>query len=501
MKAINSEVADVLDAERWGLPVEAVDCLAERLYSTWDRFRPCFKTRTRDGGAHAWAYLRGLLTMDGERTFANIARRVVDPADDGQGLQQFMSDSPWSARVVIEQVQDELKATPALSTGGVLILDESADEKAGGKSAGAGRQHNGRLGIIDMCQVGTFLAFATESVWTWVDGELFLPKEWFNLDNSPMQRKRQQLGIPAEREFATKVELGWQMIERVADNDLPFEAVLCDDLYGRSAWLRRKLDEARLIYMADVPATLHVYLAEPKIGLPPPELVRHGPAPKNARVVNGVVPIKVRDVARLSDTHFQRIQVRSTERGVLDDAFAMRRVWTVREGGVGVAQEWLVIRQEKGQGDKGPVHFYALSNAPENTEPQRLAWLKCMRYFIERANQDAKSEVGWGELQAQKYLAWEHHLALTVLATWFIAQTKLDWSTQHTRDPALQRQLELEVLPALSVANVRFMLKAVMPLAQLSPQQAVDVVVNHLVNRSRSKHARLKAQHRSRGPT
>ena len=209
---------DVLDAVRWGLPTEAVDCLAERLSSTWERFRPCFKTRTRDASTHAWVYLRGLLTMDNDRTFTNIARRVVDPTNDGQGLQQFMSDSPWSARAVIGQVQAELKATPALalSTEGVLILDESADEKAGGKSAGAGRQHNGRLGIIDMCQVGTFLAFATESVWTWVDGELFLPQEWFNPGNVQMQQRRQQLGIPSDREFATKVQLGWRMIERVS---------------------------------------------------------------------------------------------------------------------------------------------------------------------------------------------------------------------------------------------------------------------------------------------
>ncbi len=367
-----------------------------------------------------------------------------------------------------------------------------------------GRQHKGRLGIIDMCQVGTFLAFATEAVWTWVDGELFLPQEWFNPDNSQMQQKRQQLGIPAEREFATKVELGWRMIKRVAQAGLPFEAVLFDDLYGRSAWLRRKLDEVGLLYMADVPATLHVYLAQPKVGLPPPELVRHGPAPKNARVVNGVQPIKVRDVARLADSQFQRINrvnggVRNIERDVLDDPFAMRQVWTVREGVV--AQKWLVIRREKGQGDKGPVYFYTLSNAPVDIDPQRLDWLKCMRYFIERANQDAKSEVGWGPLQAQKYIAWEHPLALTILATWFIAQTKLDWTAQHARDPALAKQLEWEVLPALSVANVRSMLKAVMPLPQLSSQQAIDVVVSHLVNRYRPTRYRLKSQRHSRQPT
>ena len=134
--------ADVFDPERWGLPIEAVTSLADRLWQVWMRFRDCFKTKTRDPSAYAWVYLRGLLTMDTDRTFANIARRVIDPRDDGQNLQQFMSDSPWSAQAVVRQVQTEMAATPTLSTGGVLLLDESADEKAGAKSAGAARQYN-----------------------------------------------------------------------------------------------------------------------------------------------------------------------------------------------------------------------------------------------------------------------------------------------------------------------------------------------------------------------
>ena len=67
---------------------------------------------------------------------------------------------------------------------------------------------------------------------------------------------------------------------------------------------------------------------------------------------------------------------------------------------------------------------YALGNASADTSLEQLAWWKCQRYVIERANQDAKSELGWDEWQAQKYRAWDHHLALTVLsASWFIAAT------------------------------------------------------------------------------
>jgi hypothetical protein len=45
---------------------------------------------------------------------------------------------------------------------------------------------------------------------------------------------------------------------------------------------------------------------------------------------------------------------------------------------------------------------------------------------------------------------------------WFVAQTKLAWAQMYTRDPALAHQLEVEVLPALSTANVRELLKAVL---------------------------------------
>ena len=65
-------------------------------------------------------------------------------------------------------------------------------------------------------------------------------------------------------------------------------------------------------------------------------------------------------------------------------------------------------------------------SSPTGTALEQLAWWKCQRYFVERSNQDAKSELGWDEFQAQKFLAWQHHVACTVLASWFVAQTKLE---------------------------------------------------------------------------
>src|SRR5262249_29078731 len=84
-------------------------------------------------------------------------------------------------------------------------------------------------------------------------------------------------------------------------------------------------------------------------------------------------------------------------------------------------------------------------------------------------------------------------LALVCLATWFMAQTKLDWSERHPRDPRLARELGVEELPPLSLANVRELLRAAMPLPQLNVDAATDLVIEHLVNRARSRKSRLNS--------
>jgi hypothetical protein len=85
-------------------------------------------------------------------------------------------------------------------------------------------------------------------------------------------------------------------------------------------------------------------------------------------------------------------------------------------------------------------------------------------------------------------------LALTGLALWFVAQTKLAWAQAYARDPGLAHQLAVEILPALSTANVRELLKAVLPLPQLTPAEAMDLVITHLIHRARSTSSRLKSQ-------
>lgn len=441
----------------------------------WKLFKRWMRTQTRDTSEYGLHYLSGLLRMDSRRNMANIGRQT---GVDEQNMQHFMSNSPWPSRAVIAGVQEELKQWGELSQGAMLLLDESADDKAGDYSVGAGRQYNGRRGKVDNCQVGVFLSLAKGTFWTWVEGEVFLPEHWFSAEYADHRRRA---GIPPERTFMTKIELGWQMIQRVRAQGVPFDAVACDTLYGQSSWLRDTLDQEHIEYYADVPANSQVYLSKPQLGIPQN---KRGKTAKQERVLSPKA-YRVDQLRQHVDTRWQTVEVRTSERGFVRHEFAVHRVWTVRDD-LRIREELLIIRRE------GKKCTYTLSNAPSQTPLEVLARRKSQRFFIERSNQDAKSELGWDEFQATKLLAWEHQLAMTILAAWFIAEIKLDWAADHDRDPALLDEYDVSVLPALSVANVRTMLCAAMPLPQLSPLEAAALVVKHLDNRTRSRKSRLK---------
>jgi len=211
----------VFDPQRWGLPMQAVAGLADRLRGIWARYRDCFKTKTHNTSENALVYLRGLLTMETRRNFVNIAQRVQGIDEDGQNLQQFMSDSPWSGQAVFDQIRQEVGQRPELR-GGMLTLDESGDECAGDQKAGAARQYLGREGKVDMGQVGVATGFYKDGIWTMVGAELYLPETWFDPAHAKL---RQRWHIPAERTFATKPALGLQLIRQAKSQGLSFEVV------------------------------------------------------------------------------------------------------------------------------------------------------------------------------------------------------------------------------------------------------------------------------------
>jgi SRSO17 transposase len=321
----------------------------------------------------------------------------------------------------------------------MLLIDERADEKAGEHSAGAGRQYHGRLGKIEQSQVGVFVTLATPLSSPWIDGELFIPESWF----SPAAAKqRAKAEIPTERTFQTKPELAGLMIQRAASNGIPFEAVGMASLYGRNQALRADLDQAGIEYDADIPANTQVYLGRPQGYYP--QTKRGKPAKRP--IVQGRAD-EVGSLLEQPHRRWQRLSVRPTERGHLIADFVRLPVWTLYHQTI--RRGWLLIRL-----DDSRVTF-PLSNAPWQTALATMARRQSFRHFAERSNQDRKSDFGWDEFQAIKDRAWQHQLALTILAGWFITEIRLDWASRYQHQPDLLAHDQIEVLPALSVANIR----------------------------------------------
>ena len=76
------------------------------------------------------------------------------------------------------------------------------------------------------------------------------------------------------------------------------------------------MDQAGILYMAEIPEDTQVYLTKPDFGVPPPDPEKPGRPFTRSQVLSDEKPVEVRQIVLLSDTHFRRFQVRSTERGI-----------------------------------------------------------------------------------------------------------------------------------------------------------------------------------------
>ena len=137
---------------------------------------PLFQCHTYDGSERMKLYVSGLVSSAGRKNMEQMSEVV--PKAKQQQLQQFLSASPWPVDPVWKRVS--LETTRVIDGGSVamLMLDESAFSKKGKHSVGVARQHNGRLGKVDNCQVGVFSALSHHNRTALTGARLYLPKEW-----------------------------------------------------------------------------------------------------------------------------------------------------------------------------------------------------------------------------------------------------------------------------------------------------------------------------------
>src|SRR5919112_1730576 len=174
-----------------------LDEVVERVAPRFRRIEPRRRGRS---------YLEGLLAPVERKNGWQLAENAGDRTPDA--VQDFLARMRWDA----DQVRDDLRAYVIAQLGdadAVLVLDETGFVKKGSKSVGVQRQYSGTAGRIENCQIGVFLGYASRHGHALIDRGLYLPEVWAN---DPARRNA--AGVPVETVFATKPQLGRQILAR-----------------------------------------------------------------------------------------------------------------------------------------------------------------------------------------------------------------------------------------------------------------------------------------------
>ena len=387
---------------------------------------------------------------------------------DHQVLQHMLSESAWSERAVPDQIAQEASQRLGTDEGTSLIIDESGIPKKGRHSVGVGRQWCGQIGKVDNCQVGVFAALSRDSDVTLIDERLFLPQDWTDDD-----RRCQTAGIPkAQRGFQRKADLALDMIRHARQQQIGFAWVGFDGFYGSDPGLLRALDQDGELFVGDVHKDQYLYLADPEPVVPPPTTSRGRPP----SALQPQTPALRVDhwTQQQPASAWQRVTLREGTKGPLQVDILHRRVW-LWDGQEAQAHLWhLIVRRDVAT----PTELkYSLSNAPAETSVPRLALMQGQRYWVERALQTGKQDVGLGDYQVRGWRGWHHHMALVMMAMLFQLE---------------ERQLQRPNYPLLSGRDIRALLTQFLPRRDTT----IEEVLRQMEVRHRKRQAAIDSAYR-----
>lgn len=382
-----------------------------RLEKFVQRFAECLKEPEQK--QHMQHYVAGLVSGVQRKNVEAIAY-LHD--QERQGLQKFVGQCPWDYRPLSMELAGQV-GTALGEADGVLVCDPSAHPKKGNASVGVQRQWCGRLGKIDNCQVGIYLAYASRRGHALVDERLFLPEAW-----AKDKQRRKKCGVPKEVRFRTRHELALDMLDEKGYL-LPHSWVAGDDEMGRSTRFRRALQDRNERYLLAVPSNTLIR----DVDAAPPSYCGRGPRP-------GVPFVRVdRWWAALPASTWTTIEVRPGEKGPLTVELVKARVQAKTERRRAGPEETLVIVRERQQ-DGTVKHDYYLSNATMATPLAEFARVAKAEHRIEECLQRAKSEAGLSQYQVRTWKGWHHHQTLSLLATWFLTQEERRGKKMDPRD-------------------------------------------------------------------
>jgi SRSO17 transposase len=407
------------------LSAASVRACSEHLSEFLQRYLPCFYREEQRTLAEV--VIKGKLSGLQRKTSEPIAYQA---GKERKPVQHFVGAGLWDDEAVMAEIRLDVGQQLG-DASGVMIVDGSAFPKKGTESCGVDRQWCGRLGKLDNCQVGVFLAYASADGWAPLDRRLYLTKEW-----AEDKKRRQKTHVPKEVVFQEKWRIALDLIAKSVD--LRHGWIAADDEFGRVTEFRATLRQWQERYVVDVPC--NTLVRDVSAGPRGPE----GPqaAFEQAKVW----------AARQPASRWKTITIRAGEKGPLRVKALKARVQTKEEHGrLGPNETLLVVRTL----DQKPTTYYALSNADRGEKLHELARVKSQRHCVEELLEEAKGEVGLGHYEVRSWVGWHHHMTLSLLALWFLTVQKRRVGKKNTGHHGAADPGDFHALAASAAADSR----------------------------------------------
>jgi SRSO17 transposase len=371
-----------------------------RLGQFLERYVPLFYRQEQ--GHNARIVVEGLLSGLERKTAEPIAREHGVPR---KPIQFFVGSGKWDDEVVMAELRRHVVETLG-DPQGVVVFDPSAFPKKGTHSCGVERTWCGRLGKVENCQIGLFLAYATCRGQGPLDRRLYLPKDW-----AADRARRAECHVPKGGKFQERWRMALAMLDRHRAS-VPHEAVAADDEFGRVEAFRAGLRERREAYVLDVPCSTPVRDLQ----------ARRPPRRAGKKTRRREVPFRRVDqwAAAQPAERWQEFPVQDGTKGPIRVQAIMTRVRTLRKRRLG-PEEWLMaIRHLESDGSE-PDLSYHLAWAPQEASLEQWVRRHARRHQIEQMLEHGKGEAGLDHYEVRSYVGWHHHMTLSLLALWFLS--------------------------------------------------------------------------------
>lgn len=329
----------------------------------------------------AMGYLQGLLSPAERKNSWQLAE-VLGQATPYR-LQHLLGRALWDADDVRDDLQQYVLAHLSAEEA-ILVVDETGFLKKGRHSAGVARQYSGTAGRIENCQIGVFLAYVSAQGHTWIDRELYLPREW---TDDP--QRCAEAGIPDDRSFTTKPALARGMLERAFEAGVLADWVTGDSIYGDDRRLRLWLEEREQAYVLAVSGKEYVWI--------------------------GFRQYRVKELlAVLPEEEWIRLSAGAGAKGprwydwqLLPLNAPLQEGW----------RRWLLVRRNLDD----PTELTAfVVFAPQGTPLESIVRVAGSRWAMEVTLEAAKGEVGLDHYEVRSWTGWYRHITLAMWAHAFL---------------------------------------------------------------------------------